>query len=136
MYDNLALPLRYHGAGEDEVARRVGEVMDGHRLAHLAERRPADLTRAQARWVAMVRAQLTGAEVVVVHEPFEGMNELASDRVERLLVEWAAEEERAVLITTHAVSLDASYGGRLTRVRARVASWVRKDTSVPGAIAR
>ena len=105
---------------------------DLQRFLHLER----TLTESISTQLQAVRAQLTGAEVVVVHEPFEGMDELASDRVERLLVEWAAEEERAVLITTHAVSLDASYGGRLTRVRARVASWVRKDTSVPGAIAR
>ncbi|MCA9488982.1 MAG: ATP-binding cassette domain-containing protein [Myxococcales bacterium] len=136
VHDNLALPLRYHGVAENEVLARVAEALDRHRLRHLADRRPAQLTRAQARWAAMVRAHLTRAEVVVVHEPFEGMDEAASERLERLLRDWVGDDGRAVLLTTHATSLDASYGGRLAHLDARVATWVRRDTSIPGAPSR
>lgn len=102
--DNVAYGPRSRGAGRAaarEIARawllRVG-------LAELAERRPGSLSGGQARRVAIARALAADPRVILLDEPFAGLDVAAAGEIRGLLAELL--RGRTAVIATHEV-LDA-----------------------------
>ena len=74
VYDNIALPLRYHrGDAEDEVRRRVVEVMGlmgvDEALSHLL---PSRLSLEMRKRVALARALVLKPEILFLDQPGDG----------------------------------------------------------------
>ncbi|HYF26746.1 MAG TPA: metal ABC transporter ATP-binding protein [Baekduia sp.] len=86
-------PRRTERALAHEALERVG-------LADEAQRTFGDLSGGQRQRVLVARALVQDAPVVLLDEPFTGLDARSADRLERLLAELAA-EGRALLIATH-----------------------------------
>jgi ABC-type Mn2+/Zn2+ transport system ATPase subunit len=69
-------------------------------LAEQADRTFGDLSGGQRQRVLVARALVQDAEVVLLDEPFTGLDATSADELERLLA-GLAEDGRAVLIATH-----------------------------------
>lgn len=80
-------------------------------LAELTERTFGDLSGGQRQRVLVARALVQDAPVILLDEPFSGLDAQSADRLEALLMELAA-EGRTLLVATH----DVEQARRMDRV--------------------
>jgi len=73
-FDNIAFPLRMRKLPEDEVKRRVREVAEMLRIAHLLDRKPGQLSGGQQQRVAVARAVVKEPRVLLMDEPFSNLD--------------------------------------------------------------
>ena len=113
IWDNVALPLRYHGlCPESEARDRVDAALSALELAAIGSQRPAVLVPEQQRLVSIARLVAQRLHVMLVQDPYEGLDEGMADRVHAQLTErvqaWAA-----CLLTTQVSGVDRAYDGRI-----------------------
>jgi multiple sugar transport system ATP-binding protein len=91
-FDNMAYGLRLRGTPEDAVVRRVGEAARALGLEALLERRPSQLSGGERQRVALGRALVRRARILLLDEPLSSLDaHLRADlrqeilRVHRLL---------------------------------------------------
>ncbi len=83
LYNNVALPLRYHGArlGDSEVRRRVVDQLRPLGIEALQDRFPAQLNPGEARCAAIARALVWEPDLLLLDDPIAGLD---TDMVKRL----------------------------------------------------
>jgi ABC-type Mn2+/Zn2+ transport system ATPase subunit len=87
------------GRGERDDALRA---LDAVGLAELANRSFGDLSGGQRQRVLIARALVQEAKLLLLDEPFTGLDAVSADRLEQLLADLAA-QGHALLIATHDV---------------------------------
>ncbi|HEY4276959.1 MAG TPA: metal ABC transporter ATP-binding protein [Conexibacter sp.] len=90
---------KHPGRAERRAARAA---LDRVGLAELADRSFGELSGGQRQRVLVARALVQDARIVLLDEPFTGLDALSIRRLERLLDE-LADEGRGILIATHDV---------------------------------
>jgi len=90
---------RRPGRAERRAAR---EALDAVGLADLAERSFGDLSGGQRQRVLVARALVQDARIVLLDEPFTGMDTISAERLEGLLDRLAA-DGRTLLVAAHDV---------------------------------
>ncbi len=68
-FDNVALPLRISGMGEEAIRKPVSDMLEWVGLDHRAEARPETLSGGEQQRVAIARAVIARPEVLVADEP-------------------------------------------------------------------
>jgi putative ABC transport system ATP-binding protein len=89
------------GADGPTAARRVEEVSAALGIGELLDRRPGQLSVGQRQRVAIGRALVTGAPVLLVDEPTAALDRPNAEAVSHLLVACARTRHVAVLVATH-----------------------------------
>jgi ABC-type ATPase involved in cell division len=85
VFDNVALPLRHHGVGEQETRARVEECMARLGLSTVTRVLPEDLAYGMQRKAALARAIVVAPDMLVLDEPTAGMDpETAQEMVEAI----------------------------------------------------
>jgi phospholipid/cholesterol/gamma-HCH transport system ATP-binding protein len=75
LFDNVALPLRYHGVGsEEEVTTRVMEVLCALDLEGVAGQRPANLGLQEAHAASLARALGMNPKVIIFDDFFSRLS--------------------------------------------------------------
>ena len=114
LFDNVVLPLRYHRLMEEQrLQHEARAALEEHGLGGCLSLRPHQLNPSQKRVASLVRGTLTQPDVVVLVDPYEGVDDRSARFVLALLEGLVHRCDAAVLITTHVHSLDRNYGGRL-----------------------
>lgn len=72
--ENIASPLRARGLAEAELTRRVGDVAELLKIAHVIEREPRRLSNGQKQRTALARALVSGAALQMLDDPLRNVD--------------------------------------------------------------
>jgi phospholipid/cholesterol/gamma-HCH transport system ATP-binding protein len=102
VFDNVALPLREHTSlREKEITERVHAEFEAVGLKRVDALLPGQLSGGMKKRVALARAMITEPDVLLVDEPFSGLDPLAVRLIEALLVEVNHTKGLTMILTNH-----------------------------------
>ena len=101
VFDDVAFSPRQYGLAEDDVNGRVARALDLLGIANLADRVPHDLSGGEKRKVALAGALVMEPELLVLDEPFEGLDPAARVGLVELIERLARERGVTVVMSTH-----------------------------------
>jgi len=96
--ENLIFHGRLHGVADP--AARADALLAEEGLARFAERRAGTFSRGMAQRLTIARALVHDPPLVLLDEPFTGLDRRAGDRLARRLVR-LRDEQRAIVLVTH-----------------------------------
>lgn len=100
---NICLPMELAGIPKEEQQRRCGEVLEEVGLAAYRQKYPHALSGGMKQRVSFARTLLSGADLLLLDEPFSALDYLTRvDMQEWLLQQWA-HYEKTILFITHDV---------------------------------
>jgi len=110
--ENLSFAARVHGLDPSAAWERVRARVD---IAHLAERPLGTLSRGQRQRVALARALLHSPSVLLLDEPWTGLDRRSAEQLEAVLF---AERTRGTLIVvvSHGEGIAERLGARQVRI--------------------
>ncbi|MEY5037266.1 MAG: hypothetical protein RL472_372, partial [Pseudomonadota bacterium] len=95
---NIAFGLKGDAAAK---ARRVGELLEKVNLSGFADKHPHELSGGEQQRVALARALAPRPRVMLMDEPFSGLDNRLRDGVRDATLALLKEEGAAVLLVTH-----------------------------------
>lgn len=101
--DNVAFGLRAHGMSKSAARAQATKELGAVGCAHLAERKPWQLSGGQAARVALARALATKPQVVLLDEPMAALDVDAAAEMRRVLAEYFTGGKVTAMIVTHNV---------------------------------
>ncbi len=101
--DNIALPFRLNGMSAEEARKQVKEEdLARFGLAGLSDRYPHQLSGGQRQRVALLRTWVYGSDLLLLDEPFAGVDDITREQ----LTEWLQEIIRTLNLTALLVTHD------------------------------
>ncbi|GAA3696009.1 hypothetical protein GCM10022377_05990 [Zhihengliuella alba] len=120
--EEIAFALENQGVPRARMRERVGEAAAGLGIEHLLEREVERLSGGQERIVALAALAVTDPEVLVLDEPFAGLDAGARDRVAEWIAQRCAAGRAVIHLARRSDGLPARAddvrelaGGRLVR---------------------
>ena len=102
VFDNLAFPLREHSdLGRDEITARVHESLAAVGLEDVDDLLPRELSGGMVKRVALARALVGHPEILLVDEPFSGLDPLSTKLIEALLVRINRQHGMTMIVVSH-----------------------------------
>ncbi|MES2171662.1 MAG: ABC transporter ATP-binding protein, partial [Actinomycetota bacterium] len=101
VFNNVRYPLKVMGVPKAEAAVRVQRVLDMVGCGHLADRHPGEISGGQQQRIAVARAIVGGARVVLFDEPLSAVDARVREDLRRELVELQRELGFASVYITH-----------------------------------
>ena len=106
IYDNIALPLRYHrDLAESEVRNTVRTCMEEMGLFNVDTKFPNELSAAQSRCAAIARAVVMGPSLLFLDEPTSGVDPVTSRGIANVLKGLNASRGIAMVMVCNSVEL-------------------------------
>jgi D-methionine transport system ATP-binding protein len=103
--DNVAFPLRIHGASRTEIASRVRECLEIVGLQDKADAYPAQLSGGQKQRVAIARALATKPSILLCDEPTSALDPQTTRSVLDVLKDINAKLGVTIVIVTHEMAV-------------------------------
>jgi D-methionine transport system ATP-binding protein len=103
--DNVAFPLRIHGASRADISSRVSECLDIVGLNDKADAYPAQLSGGQKQRVAIARALATRPSILLCDEPTSALDPQTTRSVLDVLKDINARFGVTVVIVTHEMAV-------------------------------
>jgi cobalt/nickel transport system ATP-binding protein len=104
-YDEVAFGPRQMGLSDDEVKQRTQDCMELFSIADLADKAPYHLSGGQKKRVALASVMALNPEVLVLDEPFAGLDRTTSEFLNKFLSELKA-NGKTIIITAHEDAFD------------------------------
>jgi len=101
---NIGYPLRLAKMPKAEIAAKVEETARVLGLSELLDRKPKDLSGGQRQRVLIARAIVTNPALMLLDEPFNGLDTTSRDVLVRVLTE-LKQQGTGVVVSTHDYSL-------------------------------
>ena len=135
--ENVAFPVRERsrrdgqGLDEEDIARRVGALLDTVDLGEYADSMPADLSTGMKRAVAIARALAAEPDCILYDEPTTMVDPLMAQTITRLIVRLKEKFRKTSVVVTHDVRLAERVADRLVMLHeGRVAFFGTPDECV------
>jgi len=101
VFDDVAFSPRQYGLPDDEVRRLAGAALDLLGIAQLGDRVPHNLSGGEKRKVALAGALVMEPELLVLDEPFEGLDPSSRSSLIDLLHRLTDERGLTTVMSTH-----------------------------------
>lgn len=102
VFDNLAFPLREHTRlGEAEIRDRVHQSLAAVGLTDVDNLLPRELSGGMVKRVALARALVRQPQILLVDEPFSGLDPLSTKLIEALLVRINRQQSMTMIVVSH-----------------------------------
>lgn len=104
VFDNVALPLRERGElAEAEIADEVHDRLAAVGLHDVDGLLPGQLSGGMVKRVALARAIIQRPVILLVDEPFSGLDPMSTRRIEGVLLDVNARYKMTMLVVSHDV---------------------------------
>jgi cobalt/nickel transport system ATP-binding protein len=104
-YDEVAFGSRQMGLSDDEVKKRTQDCMELFSITDLADKAPYHLSGGQKKRVALASVMALNPEVLVLDEPFAGLDRTTSEFLNKFLSELKS-NGKTIIITAHEDAFD------------------------------
>lgn len=116
---NIALPMELAGVPQAERERRCREVLEEVGLAAYGKKYPKELSGGMKQRVSFARTLLTGADLLLLDEPFSALDYLIRVEMQEWLLRQWAHYEKTILFITHDVEEAIFLSQRIFVIRER-----------------
>jgi cobalt/nickel transport system ATP-binding protein len=113
VWDDVSFSPRNYGYSDADVDRLVGEVLDRVGIAHLSHKVCHHLSGGEKRKVALAGALVLKPELLVLDEPFEGLDPSSRSDLMNLLNELHAKQGVSLVLATHDVNAVTAMADRV-----------------------
>lgn len=96
-----------------EVARRVAAALEMVELAGIEEKKPAELSGGMKKRVGLARAIVYQPEIILYDEPTTGLDPIASDAIDRLIIRVREQLHVTSVVVTHDMRSARRVGQRI-----------------------
>ena len=127
--DNAALAPRNRGTGRDAARRQAAPLFERFGLAGFEGARPGELSGGMRQRVAFLRTLMAGKPVLLLDEPFGGLDAITRGEMQEWLAGALAAEPRTVVLVTHDVEEALYLSDRVAVLSARPARGVAQLSS-------
>ena len=114
VFENVALPLCEHTRlSEVDIQAEVNRRLVAVGLADTGHLYPRELSGGMSRRAALARAIVTDPEILLVDEPFSGLDPINVRRIETLLVDLNRHLDLTLIVTSHHMASSLRMADRL-----------------------
>jgi phospholipid/cholesterol/gamma-HCH transport system ATP-binding protein len=114
VFENVALPLHEHTRLSDaDIEAEVNRRLVAVGLAETGHLYPRQLSGGMCRRAALARAIVTDPEILLVDEPFSGLDPINVRRIETLLVDLNRHLDLTLIVTSHHMASSLRMADRL-----------------------
>lgn len=114
---HLELSLRSSSVPKKQMSERIDAIAAQLGISECLNRKPNALSGGQRRRVALARAIVRPADLVLLDEPLAGVDDDMGDRVRRAMLEHWEQRPTTVLIVTHDPASADELGHRILTLR-------------------
>jgi tungstate transport system ATP-binding protein len=99
--ENIAVGLRFRGAGRSETQKRVEDALDMVGLAGYGDRKARTLSGGEMQRVALARAMVIEPEVLLMDEPTANLDPVSVEMIEDLVIRINRDLGTTIVFSTH-----------------------------------
>lgn len=99
--ENISLVCRFAGMGRAQAKQQAAEVLKQIHIEHLSGKYPPKLSQGEKQRVALARAIVNRPDLIIADEPTASLETKQGLNVINLLREYAAEQNKCVLVASH-----------------------------------
>ncbi len=129
--DNIALPLLLRSVPKDEARATARKYMPVFGLEGLEDRWPATLSGGQRQRSALLRTWLYSQELMLLDEPFSGLDALTREALYEWLLEHKEELGLSILLITHSIEEAMLLADRLYILQGELPSRLSLPIEIP-----
>lgn len=115
--DNVAFGLEIQGLGKDERRAQVKDLIKRVGLEGFADAYPHELSGGMRQRVGLARALATGADILLMDEPFSALDPLIRREMQALLAELQQDLSKTIVFVTHDLAEAVKLGNRVAILR-------------------
>jgi len=115
VYDEVAFGPRQMGLSDQEVEERVGDCLKLFDLEDLTDKAPYHLSGGQKKRVALASVISLNPDVLILDEPYAGLDKKTQEWLTRFLREWKA-AGKTLLIATHSSELLSGIADEIVQI--------------------
>jgi cobalt/nickel transport system ATP-binding protein len=109
VYDEIAFGPRQMGLSDTEVDKRTRDCLELFGITDLADKAPYHLSGGQKKKVALAAVMALNPDVIILDEPFSGLDKKTQDFLVRFLGELKS-IGKTLIIATHEEEIASSFG--------------------------
>lgn len=104
--ENIAFPMEWTGRPEDEIEKRITELLETVGLQNRANHFPAQLSGGEQQRVAFARALANDPQLILADEPTGNLDDKNAQKIVQML-QFLKEKGKTVIVSTHDLAIRA-----------------------------